>query len=143
MRLNPKSGPTINTLWKFHMNRKKVTLNAVHSRIEVLAVKAALVFLLLGCVSVSLYTVAMRLPADDRHLLFVVSTMFFVGAAMAWAELRNWWKTRIKQYGEPPLGNLLRFVSSPNRVSGHPQASAQSLNQPKQDIENVEPTRAA
>ena len=105
--------------------------------------KAALVFLLLGCVSASLYTVAMRLPADDRHLLFVVSTMFFVGAAMAWAELRNWWKTRIEQYGEPPLGNLVRFVSSPNRISGRPPASAQDLNQPKQDIENVEPTKAA
>jgi hypothetical protein len=109
----------------------------------ILNVKATLVFLILGCVFLSVYEGAMRLRATDRYLALIVITMFLAGAAMAWVELRKWWKTRTERFGEPPLGNLLRFMPSPDKLRGRLQPSAQSLNQSTQAIGNVEPTKAA
>jgi hypothetical protein len=85
----------------------------------------------------------MPLRATDRYIALIVLTMFIVGAAMAWAELREWWKTRTERYGEPPLANLLRFVPSSDKLRGYFRRSAQSLNQSTEDNENVEPTKAA
>jgi hypothetical protein len=120
-----------------------VTLKAIPSSTGVLTVKATLVFLTLGCIFLTIYEGAMRLRATDRYLALIVITMFLAGAAMAWVELRKWWKTRTERFGEPPLGNLLRFVPSPDTLRGCFRPSAQSLNQPTQVIENVEPTKAA
>jgi hypothetical protein len=96
---------------------------------RVLPVKATLVCLILACISLPIYKGAMRLPATDRHLFLIVLTMFLAGAAIAWAELREWWKTRTERYGEPPLANLLKLIPSPDKLRARFRSSAQSLNQ--------------
>jgi hypothetical protein len=106
-------------------------------------VKATLVFLILACTSFTIYEVVMPLRATDRYLALMILTMFIVGAAMAWAELREWWKRRTERYGEPPLADLLDFVPGPDKLRGYFRRSAQSLNQSTEDAENVEPTKAA
>jgi hypothetical protein len=108
-------------------------------------VKATLVFvfLFLGCISLSIYEGATRLRPADRYLALIVLTMFFIGAAMAWVELRKWWNTRIEQFGEPPLANLLKFVPTSDQLRGRFRPSAQKLNQSTEAIEAGEPTKAA
>ena len=106
-------------------------------------VKATLVFVFLGCISFSIYKGAMRLRPADRYLALILLTMFFIGAAMAWVELRKWWNTRIEQFGEPPLANLLKFVPTSDQLRGRFRPSAQNLNQSTEAIKNVEPTKAA
>jgi hypothetical protein len=106
-------------------------------------VKATLVFLFLGCISLSIYEGATRLRPADRYLALIVLPMFLIGAAMAWAELRQWWNTRIEQFGEPPLANLLKFVPTSDQLRGRFRPSAQKLNQSTEAIENGEPTKAA
>jgi hypothetical protein len=107
-------------------------------------VKATLVLLFLGCISLTAYEGTMRLRPADRYLALIVLAMFLVGAAMAWVELRKWWNTRIEQFAEPPLANLLRSVPNPDQLRERDRPSVQRPSQPTQQaIENVEPTKAA
>jgi hypothetical protein len=79
---------------------------------------------------------AIFVAASDRHLAWIVSIMFLVGAWIAYGELRKWWKTHPERYGSPPLANLLRFVSSP----GKPQRAAQYS---PQIVDSDRPKKAA
>ena len=69
--------------------------------------------------------------------------MFLSGTAMAWVELRKWWKTRTERFGESPLANLLKSVPRPDKLRGRFGRSAPGLNQSMQSIEIVEPRKAA
>lgn len=55
----------------------------------------------------------------------------------------KWWNTRIEQFGEPPLANLLKFAPTSDQLRGRFRPSAQKLNQSTEAIKNVEPTKAA
>jgi hypothetical protein len=68
--------------------------------------------------------------------------MFLAGAAMAWVELRKWWKTRTERFGEPPLANLLKFVPRLDKLRGRFETSAPRLNQSTKSIEMIEPRKA-
>jgi hypothetical protein len=96
----------------------------------------------------------------QRYLGLILSMMFLVGAGMAYGELRNWWKARTEQYGEPPFANLLRFVPNPDSprcaqrlryllsgwlrsIRGRFEHSTKIIDRPTQTVDNDQPTKAA
>ena len=104
--------------------------------------KATLVSLMLGCISLTIYEGIIRLRAADRYLASIVFIMFLAGAAMTWVELRKWWKIQTERFGEPPF-DLSKFLPRLDKRSGRFKTSGQGLNQSTQPIEIVEPRNAA
>jgi hypothetical protein len=53
--------------------------------------------------------------ATDRYITLLLAIMFLVGMGLTCLEVRKWWKTRLEQFGPPPLANLISYIPGPDR----------------------------